>query len=461
MKKIKITGGKPLQGEVKVSGAKNCIAKLLVASLLSDQPCYFSNVPDIEEVKLTVSLCREIGMNVAWDREKGEMEVCTPELRSAYIPQKYCGANRIPILMIGALLSRTEEDIIVPTVGGDNIGERPINFHLDALRALGADIEYRSMKKEGAYFARAHQGLRGRCIELPYPSVGATENTLLAAVSAKGTTIIRNAAMEPEIIDLILFLQKLGARIALKPNSCIQIQETKKFYPTHHRVITDRIAAASFGIAAIATKGRVFVRGAQQETLVSFLDQLRNIGGGFEVKPDGIEFFHCGKLRGNAHIETGVYPEFMTDCQQPFVVLLTQTEGISIVHETVHENRFGYVKTLKEMGADATLLTSCLGDRSCRYGDDNFLHSLLVRGPTPLQGFLITIPDLRAGFAYIMAGLIASGESILEGISYLYRGYEHPIEKLQSLGADISLISHAVQKKKNRKDVSICHPVSV
>lgn len=435
---LKIKGGVPLEGRVKAAGAKNAITKMLVASLLSDKKCIFYNVPNIAEVEVTVDLCREIGSEIAWNRNEGIIETQTRELKTAYVPQRFSGSNRIPILMIGALLGRTEEDIIVPTVGGCRIGKRPIDFHITALEKLGAAIEYREMKKEGAYFAHAHNGLRGAIIQLPYPSVGATENTILAASRAKGVTVIKNAAIEPEIIDLILFLQKMGVIISVDVDRTIRIQETQQFYEVEHTVLTDRIEAASFGMAAISTKGRVFVEGAQHHYMITFLNKLREIGGGFDIKNDGIEFFYKGPLKGGVHIETDVHPGFMTDWQQPFVVLLTQAYGNSIIHETVYENRFGYAQTLKMMGADVEVFTQCLGGKECRFASRNFHHSLIVRGPTPLVGREIAIPDLRAGFAYVMAALLAPEPSTLSGVKYLNRGYENLVGKLSSLGADIS-----------------------
>lgn len=440
MEAFRIQGGSKLEGSVQAAGAKNAMTKLLVASLLSDRKCVFHNVPDIGDVTITTNLCREIGMDIKWDKAARTMEVCTKELKTSYIPQKFSGANRIPILMIGALLGRTQEDIIIPTVGGCNLGKRSVDFHLSALQKLGATIEYREMKREGAYFAHAHKGLSGQLIEFPYPSVGATENTILAAVRAKGRTIIKNAAVEPEIVDLILFLQKLGAQIHLDVNRTICIEGTDTFYDVEHTLLTDRIEAASWGMAAIATKGKVFVKGAQQANMISFLNQLRKIGGGFQIEQEGITFFYDGPLRGKLHLETDVHPGYLTDWQQPFVVLLTQAEGSSIVHETVYENRFGYTQTLKEMGADVALFTQCLGCRPCRFAQENYPHSLIVRGPTPLTGREIAIPDLRAGFAYVMAALVAEGPSVLTGIHLLERGYEHIEEKLRSLGADIERI---------------------
>jgi len=443
---MEVVGGKSLTGKVKASGAKNAMTKLLVASLLSDKKCTFYNVPNIGDVQITVELCREIGMEVKWDKEEGVMEVITKELRTSYIPQRFSGSNRIPILMIGALMGRTDEEIIVPTVGGCLLGPRPVDFHIGALRELGATIEFRRMKREGAYFAPAHEGLKGTVIELPFPSVGATENTILAGVTARGTTEIRNAAIEPEVVDLILFLQKLGANITLDVDRTIRIQGTRRFYEVEHTVIPDRIEAASWGMAAIATKGKVFVEGAQHQHLLTFLNKIRELGGGYHVKHDGIEFFYDGPLQGGIHLETDVHPGFMTDWQQPFVVLLTQSTGTSVVHETVYENRFGYTETLKDMGAEITLFRQCLGGKECRFSSQSFSHSLIVKGVSKLQGREIHIPDLRAGFSYVMAALIPKEKSIITGLPFLDRGYENLDQKLLALGADIKRTSLGEKK---------------
>lgn len=435
---LKIKGGVPLKGTIKAAGAKNAITKLLVASLLSDKKCIFYNVPKISEVDLTVELCQEIGMKVDWDRDAGIMEVVTKELRTTYIPQRFCGSNRIPILMIGALLGRTDQEIIVPTVGGCSIGPRPVDFHIRALEQLGAVIEYRGMKKEGAYFAHAHNGLKGTTIVLPYPSVGATENTIMAGITARGNTVIKNAAIEPEVVDLILFLQKLGANITLDVDRTIRIQGTRRFYEVEHTIIPDRNEVASFAAAAVTTKGHVCIEGAQHLHMITFLNKLREVGGGFQVKPNGIDFFYDGPFQGGIHLETDVHPGFMTDWQQPFVVLLTQSSGPSVVHETVYENRFGYTETLIEMGADISLFRQCLGGKCCRFNSQGFNHSIVVKGPTPLRAKEITIPDLRAGFAYVMAAMLASDVSTIWGLHFLDRGYEALVHKLGSLGADIS-----------------------
>ncbi|NGX46549.1 MAG: hypothetical protein K940chlam2_01741, partial [Chlamydiae bacterium] len=263
------------------------------------------------------------------------------------------------------------------------------------------------------------------------------ENTILAGIRAKGITVIKNAATEPEIVELILFLQKLGAIISLDVDRTIRIEGIDQFHEVEHTVMHDRIEAASFAVAAIATKGRVFVEGAPHLHMISFLNKLRASGGGFNVKSNGIEFFYQGSLRGGVHIETDVHPGFMTDWQQPYTVLMTQAEGSSVIHETVYENRFGYTKTLVKMGADIELFKQCLGGKSCRYAPRGFYHSIIVKGNTPLTATEISIPDLRAGFAYVMAALIATGESVISGIPFLDRGYEKIVSKLQGLGAEI------------------------
>jgi UDP-N-acetylglucosamine 1-carboxyvinyltransferase len=432
---LEITGGVPLFGEVAVSGAKNAVTKLIVASILTDKQCLLKNVPNITEVDVTLDLCRAIGMKAIWNKQTHELILHTHELKTTRIPQRFTGANRIPILLIGALLGRTHEKIVVPTVGGCHIGKRPIDFHMHSLQALGAIIEYQKIGEHSVYVASAKEGLMGAVIELEYPSVGATENTILAACRAKGRTVIKNAAMECEILDLILFLQKLGVFIYIDVDRTIHIEGTKTLCGCEHFVITDRIVAASFAMAAIATKGRVFVKGAVQEHMVTFLNHLREIGGNFTVDREGIEFFYEKPLKGGALIETDVHPGFMTDWQQPFTVLLTQANGSSVVHETVYESRFGYVHTLIDMGAEIDFFTKCLGSKPCRFALRNHEHSIVIKGGATLKAKDIAIPDLRAGFAYVMAALLAEGTSKISNLYYLDRGYEDLAPKLCALGA--------------------------
>ncbi len=212
-------------------------------------------------------------------------------------------------------------------------------------------------------------------------------------------------------------------------------------------MLSDRNEIVSYALAAVSTKGKVFIEDAQQIHLISFLTKLREAGGGFTIKSNGIEFFYQGSLKGGLHIETDVYPGFMTDWQQPFAVLLTQSEGSSVIHETVYENRFGYTQTLKEMGADIALFTECLGNKECRFNHHNHRHSIIVKGPTSLYSKNIFIPDLRAGFAYVMAALLAKDTSTISNVHYLDRGYEHLVGNLTSLGADIRRVPIASKKQ--------------
>ena len=284
----------------------------------------------------------------------------------------------------------------------------------------------------------APNGLKGANIELPYPSVGATEQVLLTSVLAEGQTELRNAAIEPEIIDLICILLKMGAIITVEPNRVIFIEGVKELRGYDHAAIFDRNEAASWAAAALATRGDVFVEGAKQEEMMTFLNVFRKVGGSFEVFDDGIRFWHSGGPLKPVVIETDVHPGFMTDWQQPLVVALTQAAGLSIVHETVYENRFGFTDALRGMGATIQVYRECLGGHPCRFGQRNFYHSAVISGPTPLAAAEIVVPDLRGGFSHLIAALAAKGTSTVRGISLIDRGYESFTEKLTALGAEFS-----------------------
>jgi len=440
MKSLKVTGGKSLNGTVQVAGARNAITKLIVASLICDKKCMFFNVPDVEDVSITLDMCHEVGMEYMWDKQARVLEVQTKELKTTYVSHRFSGSNRVPILMVGALLARSERDIVVPLVCGFSEEARPVDFHVEAFEALGAGIEIKRARKEGSFHAFAPQGLQGALIEMPYPSVGATENAILASVTARGTTVITNAAIEPEVVELILFLQKLGANIVLDTDRKIIIHGSRSFKSVEHFLMADRGETASFAMLALATGGKVFIEGAEQSHLITFLNSVREVGGYFSVKNNGIEFWTEHPLKSGLHIETDVHPGFMTDWQQPFVVLLTQAVGSSIVHETVYENRLGYVDALVKMGAEISTFRQCLGGRICRFNDHAHPHSLIVRGKTALSGASVTIPDLRASFSYVMAALVAKGESTIAGIEFLNRAHERVIDKLQMLGADVEVL---------------------
>lgn len=427
-----IHGGRRLEGTVTVGGAKNAIGKQLVATLLTHQPCVFHNVPRIAEIDAILAMLTDVGTQYEW-LSHDTLRLQTREIRTAVVGQKYSGFNRIPILMLSPLLHRTGT-ASVPTVGGCRIGPRPVDFHVLALEAMGANIE----SSAGGYTATA-KSLQGATIDLPYPSVGATENCLLAAVTARGTTVIRNAAIEPEIVDTILFLQKMGAQIAVEVDRRIVVEGVSSLSGAQHAPITDRIEVASFAAAAVATNGRITVRNARQDQMTAFMNSLRKAGGGFVVEGDGITFFRQHDQLAPVHLETDVHPGFMTDWQQPFVVMLTQADGVSVIHESVYENRFGYTHALKKMGAQIDLTKFCLGHKPCRFRNKGHDHSCLIRGRSALEGCPIEIPDLRAGFAYIIAALVAGGTTEVTGIQYLERGYAHVPEKLRAINARIDV----------------------
>ena len=323
----------------------------------------------------------------------------------------------------------------IPDLGGCRIGDRPIDFHLDALRKFGAVVE----KQPNGIRLSAPQGLRGAKIRLEYPSVGATEQVILASVRAEGVTELSNAANEPEIMDLIMVLQKMGAIISYEPNRVILIEGVDALRGYDHRAIFDRNEAASWACAALATDGDIFVGGAKQQEMLTFLNVVRKVGGEFDIHEDGIRFRRGGALRP-VSVETDVHPGFMTDWQQPLIVALTQAHGESIVHETVYENRFGFTYALVKMGANIVVHPHGLQDGPRRVPRRNLEQAATITGPTPLHGADIVVPDLRGGYSHVIAALTAEGESTISNIGIISRGYEKFLSKLQLLGADFDIV---------------------
>ncbi|WP_431859666.1 UDP-N-acetylglucosamine 1-carboxyvinyltransferase [Micrococcus terreus] len=435
-KLLTIHGGKPLQGRVHVRGAKNLVPKAMVAALLGDRPSVLRNVPEIKDVDVVTSLLQLHGVKVTKDEATGDLTLDPSDTKSAGSTEidAHAGDSRIPILFCGPLMHSIGEAFI-PDLGGCKIGDRPIDYHLTVLRHFGAVVE----KRPGGIHISAPKGLHGAKLELPYPSVGATEQVLLTAVRAEGITELQGAAVEPEIHDLIAVLQKMGAIITVQTDRTIRIEGVKTLSGYNHRAIPDRNESASWASAALVTEGDIYVEGAMQRDLTAFLNTYRKIGGEFEVDDEGIRFWHGGGTLRPLVLETDVHPGFMTDWQQPLVVALTQAEGVSIVHETVYENRFGFTDALVRMGASIQLHRECLGSVPCRFGQRNFLHSAVISGPATLQGAQIDVPDLRGGFSHLIAALAAEGTSTVTGIEIINRGYEKFMDKLTGLGADIEL----------------------
>jgi len=434
MSQITVHGGKPLIGRVDVKGAKNLVTKAMVAALLGESASVLKDVPFISDVEIVSRLLQLHGVVIEHNAD-GVMTLDPTKVASARMADidAHAGSSRIPILFCGPLLHRLGEAFI-PGLGGCHIGDRPIDFHFEVLRNFGAVIE----ELDNGTRLSAPKGLRGAKIKLPYPSVGATEQVLLTAVRAEGLTELSGAAIEPEIMDLIAILQKMGAIISVDTDRVIRIEGVPQLNGYSHRAIFDRNEAASWACAALATNGDIFVGGARQQDMTTFLNVFRKVGGAFEIEDDGIRFWHPGGDLKPVVLETDVHPGFMTDWQQPLVVALTQAKGLSIIHETVYENRFGFTDALVQMGAQIQIYKECLGGTACRFGQRNFNHSAVISGPTPLHAADIRVPDLRGGFSHMVAALAAKGTSHVTNVQLISRGYEHFLQKLTDLGADFS-----------------------
>ncbi len=432
--RITIDGGKPLVGRIEVRGAKNLATKAMVASLLGDSPSLLQNVPEISDVHVVTRMLDAYGVAVSQPAE-GELLLDPANVLKAHFAQidALAGSSRIPILFCGPLLHRLGEALI-PDLGGCRIGDRPIDFHMDALRAFGAIVD----KSYEGIRITAPNGLKGAAIELPYPSVGATEQVLLTAVRAEGVTELKNAAIEPEIMDLIAILQKMGAIISVEPNRTIFIEGVATLQGYTHRAIFDRNEVASWASAALATDGDIFVAGAAQQEMMTFLNIFRKAGGGFDIQEDGIRFFRAGRLKPVV-VETDVHPGFMTDWQQPLIVALTQADGVSMVRETVYENRLGFTSALNQMGADIVVHEQGLDSPTWRVPRRPLEQVAVITGPTPLHGADVNVPDLRGGFSYLIAALTAEGRSTVSNVGIIARGYERFVVKLEQLGAEFTL----------------------
>ncbi len=431
----RIEGGYPVEGEITCLGAKNFVIKAMVAALLADKPTTLTNVPAIGDVDITAELLTSVGVTVE-RTDNDQLRIDPSTMHTSNVPVPHSGSNRAPILLLSVLLHRFKA-VSVPVVGGCKIGARAVDFHLDAIRAFGGVVE----EQPEGYVARRVKPLHGAQIDLPYPSVGATETCLFLSVLAEGRSVISNAAIEPEIMELITMLRAMGAIIFTSSGREIRIEGVSALRGTTMEVLGDRIEAASWAALACASDGDVTVHKIRPDTLGNFLAYYRQIGGGFElVGAESIRFFRQSSLKP-AVIETEVYPGFSTDWQQPFAILLTQASGISIIHETVYEKRFGYLKDLDALGARTQLTTHCLGAEACRFRDKNHEHSAIIMGPTPFTSVeTMTIPDLRAGLAYVIAAAIAKGVSIIEGVDFLERGYGNIVPRLASMNLKIERV---------------------
>lgn len=423
-----IKGGQPVTGHIKNLGAKNFATKAMIASLLAKETTVLMNVPNIGDVLITQEMLASVGVKASWNGDKLELD--TSRVNNAFVPLPNSGSNRMPILLLSVLLHRLGE-AHVPSVGGCNIGERPVNFHLKAAEMFGAIIKV----DEQGYHAYKKNSLTSCHYKLPFPSVGATETCLFLGVLAKGTSVIDNVAIEPEIVSLITMLNAMGGEIKLNPNRQLVIHGVEELSPTTFHVLGDRIEAASWASLAAATNGQITISGIEPTTLINFFAPFNAVGGGVKIEdPTTITFFRKKKLKSTL-IETDVYPGFATDWQQPFAIMLTQAEGTSVIHETVYEKRFDYLNDLSLLGVRSQIENHCLGSVDCRYTGRDYPHCALIMGSTSLrsEGFNLQIPDLRAGLAYLVAAAIAEGETTLTSIEKIERGYGDLSRRLENV----------------------------
>jgi len=433
---IKAEYNGPLQGEVKISGTKNMVSKVVAACLSAEKgQAIIKNIPFVGDLDITLALCRRLGVNYKIYPDK-TLEFDVGEFSNPNVLSDPYHGNRVAILFAGPVLAKLgKANISKPE--GCKIGERKIDYHLIGLEKFGVEID----EYEDWYAMRLKNAcLQGTRFDLPFPSVGATENLIITASCAQGETILNNCALEPEIVELVKILQCSGVKIQMFPPRTIAIEGDKHHINSPIKISPDRVEAASLAIAALSSRGDVFIREAQHEPLITFIGVLKKMGGGIEIQTDGIRFFWEKPLKP-INITTEVYPGFPTDFQQPMAVLMTQAEGTSMIHETIFENRFSYLEELNKIisfGKSMTVSESCSPFHRCRFSEFNYKHLAKINGPINFGSGEIEIKDMRAGFAAINVAILSSGV-VVRNLKGLYRGYEDPVGKLKSLGAKIDL----------------------
>lgn len=443
MEKIVINGGKKLTGAIKVSGAKNVALKAMVAACLTDQEVLIKNIPLISDFNIMVEIIRELGGVVKIINH--EAYVRMEKFKKEKISLEEAAKIRTSAMFLSPLLARMGKAII-PNPGGCRIGARPIDRTIKGLEKMGYSVSYKS--NDGYFYLKKNNDLRKEQVIYRFEKSThtGTETLIMVAVLLKGTkTILENAAAEPEVDELINLLNQMGAKILRSEERTIIIQGVEKLTGTEFTIGPDRNEIVTLAIAAIVTKGDVLIKGAQSVDLSPFVQRLELASGGVEMQKEGIRFFYKGEL-SSVDVQTSTYPGFMTDWQGPWAILMTQAKGEAVIHETVYENRFGYVAELKKMGANITLFNPEVKDPEKIYNfnlsDNNpsYFHAIRVKGPVSLHNAVVKVSDLRAGATLILAALSARGESVIFGIEHLERGYEKLEERLSLLDADIKRI---------------------
>jgi UDP-N-acetylglucosamine 1-carboxyvinyltransferase len=420
MDSISIVGGAPLRGVIPISGAKNSSLKLMVAALLSDQPLTLDRMPSLADTRFTAALLESLGVSVEWPKGSATARLHAAEIGSTIAPYDLVRKMRAAFNVLGPLLARVGH-ATVSLPGGCAIGARPVDLHLKAFEAMGADIVI-----EGGYVkAAALRGLRGASIVFPFVSVGATEHAMLAAVLAQGDTVLENCAREPEIADLADCLNAMGAKIEGAGGGQIRITGVTSLHEARHTVVADRIEAGTYAIAAAAAGGEVRLEGAVGQHLGALLQALRSAGVETAVDADGVWVRRGSERLAPVDIDTQPYPGFPTDLQAQFMALMTVANGASIIRENIFENRFMHAPELSRLGADIVVRGK----------------EAIVRGVDHLVGAPVMATDLRASVSLVIAGLVARGETTIGRVYHLDRGFERLEEKLQACGAQVRRVS--------------------
>ena len=418
MQKIIVHGGQPLKGEVLISGAKNAVLPILCATLLADAPVEISNVPHLHDVVTTAKLLGELGAGITINAQYG-ITVDPTTVNSQVASYELVKTMRASVLVLGPLLAKYgKAEVSLP--GGCAIGSRPVDLHIKALQSLGAQISV----ENGFIKARSRGRLQGARHVFEMVSVGATENLLMAATLAEGTSVIENAAMEPEIVDLANCLKALGAQIEGAGSSRIVVHGVERLHGGAHSVVADRIETGTFLVAAAMTGGRVTVRRARPDTMDAVLEKLKEAGATIECDGDRITLDMHGRRPKAVNLTTAPHPGFPTDMQAQFMAMNCIADGVGVINETIFENRYMHVQELQRLGADIRVEG----------------HTAIVRGVDKLSGAPVMATDLRASASLILAGLVASGETVIDRIYHLDRGYENIEEKLSALGARIKRV---------------------
>ena len=416
MDKLIITGGTTLNGEIRISGAKNSALPILAATLLCEEPVTICNVPHLHDITTTMELLGHMGVELVID-EKLNIEVHASTIRELYAPYELVRTMRASILVLGPLLARHgKAEVSLP--GGCAIGSRPVNIHIDGLRAMGADI-----KVENGYIKAEAPGgrLKGAVLDLELVTVTGTENLMIAATLAEGTTVIKNAAREPEVVDLANFLNSIGAKVSGAGTDTLTIEGVEHLHGGTYCVLPDRIETGTYLVAPAITGGRVKLKDTRPDLLDTVLDKLREAGADIECGEDWISLDMHGKRPRAVDLETAPYPDFPTDMQAQFTALNCIAEGQGTIIETVFENRFMHVQELQRMGANIELEG----------------NTAITTGVERLTGAPVMATDLRASASLVIAGLVAEGETVVDRIYHIDRGYECIEEKLAQLGATI------------------------